>query len=93
MNEISAQISLYPLGQEDYGSPVHEVLRVLSERGLPYRMGSMSTVTWGDEGEVFAALRDAFARVTESGLAVMTITVSNACPLPKMEEDEGNDGA
>lgn len=88
MKEISAQISLYPLGQKDYSSPVHEVLRVLSERELPYRMGSMSTVIWGDEGEVFAALREAFARVTETGLAVMTITVSNACPLPEMEDED-----
>jgi uncharacterized protein YqgV (UPF0045/DUF77 family) len=88
MKQISAQISLYPLGQKDYSSPVHEVLGVLSERGLPYRMGSMSTVTWGDESAVFAALREAFARVTEPGLAVMTITVSNACPLPEVE-DEG----
>ncbi|MEA3407746.1 MAG: YkoF family thiamine/hydroxymethylpyrimidine-binding protein [Chloroflexota bacterium] len=90
MNEISAQISLYPLGQEDYSSPVHEVLRVLSERGLPYRMGSMSTVVWGDEGEVFSALREAFGRVAASGLAVMTITVSNACPLPETADDEGD---
>lgn len=88
MNEISAQISLYPLGQEDYSSPVHEVLDVLSERGLSYRMGSMSTVVWGDEGEVFAALQQAFARVTETGLAVMTITVSNACPLPETEDED-----
>ncbi|MFO7917318.1 MAG: YkoF family thiamine/hydroxymethylpyrimidine-binding protein [Anaerolineae bacterium] len=88
MNEISAQISLYPLGQEDYGSPVHEVLDVLSERRLPYRMGSMSTVVWGDAEEVFAALQEAFARVTGSGLAVMTITVSNACPLPEAQGGE-----
>ncbi len=90
MNEISAQISLYPLGQEDYRSPVHEVLRVLSERGLPYRMGSMSTVTWGDEGEIFAALREAFVRVTETSLAVMTITVSNACPLLETSDKAGD---
>ncbi|MFP3896546.1 MAG: YkoF family thiamine/hydroxymethylpyrimidine-binding protein [Anaerolineales bacterium] len=88
MNEISVQISLYPLGQEDYSSPVHEVWDVLSERGLPYRMGSMSTVVWGDEGEVFAALREAFVRVTKSGLAVMTMTVSNACPLPEAEDED-----
>jgi len=90
MKQISAQISLYPLGQKDYSSPVHEVLGVLSERGLPYRMGSMSTVTWGDESAVFAALREAFVRVTASSLAVMNITVSNACPLPETGEDEGD---
>ena len=46
----------------------------------------MSTTTWGVTDEVFAALREAFARAAESGQVVMVITLSNACPV--MSEPE-----
>ena len=82
MTGISAQLSLYPLDQQDVTSSIREVLDALSSRGLPYRVGSMSTMTWGDDEVVFAALHEGFARAMALGAAVMTITVSNACPLP-----------
>jgi len=83
MTGISAQISLYPLGQHDLSPAIQDVLDVLAARGLPHKVGSMSSVTWGDDCEVFDALREAFARATKRGAAVMTITVSNACPIPQ----------
>lgn len=86
MIPISAQISLYPLGQEDIATPIQEVIAVFAEHGLSHRVGSMSTLVWGDDEALFAALREAFARATGHGGAVMVITVSNACPLPPSEE-------
>jgi len=85
---ISAQVSLYPLGQADLAAAIAEVLNALNEHGLPHRMGTMSTVVWGDDVAVFEALREAFASVTQHGQAVMTITVSNACPIPSGTESE-----
>jgi len=41
----------------------------------------MSTVVTGEAGLVFAALQDAFCRTAAIGQVVMTLTVSNACPL------------
>lgn len=89
---ISAQVSLYPLGQEDLGPAIRAVLGVLAARGLPHRAGPMSTLVWGDEEAVFAALREAFAAAAQLGHAVMTVTVSNACPLPGAADEEGADG-
>jgi uncharacterized protein YqgV (UPF0045/DUF77 family) len=85
---ISAQVSLYPLEQEDIAVPIEGVLSVLRDRGLPCQVGSMSTLTWGDDDVVFEALREAFAHAAEQGPAVMVITVSNACPLPPSSTDE-----
>jgi len=80
---ISAQVSLYPLGQEDLSPAIEEVLNVLNERGLHCETGSMSTLVWGDDAAVFDALRKAFSAATRHGPAVMTVTISNACPLPE----------
>lgn len=84
---ISAQVSLYPLGQADLSPAIDAVLNVLNERGLSHTVGSMSTTVWGDDVAVFAALQEAFAAATEHGPAVMTVTVSNACPLPPTPEE------
>ena len=87
---ISAQVSLYPLGQAELAPAIQEVLDALAAKGLPLQTGSMSTLTWGDDQTVFEALREGFHRATQHGPAVMVITISNACPLPeKGEEDEG----
>ena len=42
----------------------------------------MSTVTWGNDETIFAALQEAFAAAAKYGSAVMTTTISNACPAP-----------
>ena len=44
--------------------------------------GPMSTYVTGEAQAVFAALQQAFARASAFGHVVMTVTVSNACPIP-----------
>ena len=80
---ISAQVSLYPLRQKAIGPGIREALRIFQEHGLDIRLGEMSTLIWGEEHAVFAALQEAFHRTSETGDTVMTVTISNACPLPK----------
>jgi hypothetical protein len=41
----------------------------------------MSTVVVGEADAVFTALRDGFTRAAEQGHLVMTVTLSNACPV------------
>jgi hypothetical protein len=48
----------------------------------------MSTLVWGEEQAIFAALEEAFRRAAERGDMVMTVTLSNACPMP---EEPGDD--
>ena len=75
---ISVQISVYPLRQEHL-SPA--VKAELNAHGLRPEVGGMSTQVVGETEVVFAALRDAFMRVAANGQVVMTVTVSNACPV------------
>lgn len=83
MGIISAQVSLYPLRQTDIGTGIREAVRALRDRGLTVRYGAMSTLVWGEDHQVFAALEDAFQEAAKKGDVVMTATFSNACPLPE----------
>ena len=78
---VSAQISVYPLRQEHLSPAVEAVRQALEDRGLQPQVGPMSTVATGEEAAVFAALQEAFRRAAATGQVVMTVTVSNACPL------------
>jgi uncharacterized protein YqgV (UPF0045/DUF77 family) len=78
----SAQISVYPLRQEHLGPAIESVRSALVEHGLTPQVGAMSTTVTGDSGIMFAALTEAFAKAASSGQVVMTITISNACPIP-----------
>jgi hypothetical protein len=42
----------------------------------------MHTEIAGDESRVFDALEAAFQSARQTGAVVMTITVTNACPVP-----------
>ena len=77
---VSAQVSLYPLGQGDLRPAIEAALRAFNVEDLEYQPGSMSTLVTGDVAAVFAALRDAFDAAAEHGGTVMVATVSNACP-------------
>jgi len=81
MINISAQVSLYPLGQSNLAPAIEAVLAVFEEHDLPYEVGPMSTIVSGDDERLFGALREAFVQASEHGPAVMIVTVSNACPV------------
>jgi len=85
---ISAQVSLYPLGQEDLSPAIEEALRIFRHHSLDVNPGSMSTLICGDEAVVFSALQDAFRRAAKAGRVVMVTTFSNACPLPESDAEE-----
>ena len=80
---ISCQFSLYPLGVADLSPAIDAAIEVMKALGLEVNVGSMSTVVTGDAGLVFEGLKQAFDVVAKEGHVVMTVTVSNACPLPE----------
>ncbi len=84
---ISAQVSLYPLRQDTLTPAIDAAQRIFREYGLEITAGSMSTVISGDDSAVFAALQEAFRRTAEQGHVVMTVTFSNACPVPTSETE------
>jgi uncharacterized protein YqgV (UPF0045/DUF77 family) len=88
VDTIAAQVSLYPLRQVSIGPSIRQAVRVFRQHGLEARTGEMSTLVWGEEGALFAALQEAFHQAAEDGDAVMVVTFSNACPEP--EEARGD---
>ena len=76
----SAQISVYPLRQQQLGPAVEAVRLALEKGGLEPEVGPMSTLVRGDADRIFAALREAFERATAAGDVAMVVTLSNACP-------------
>jgi uncharacterized protein YqgV (UPF0045/DUF77 family) len=80
MDTIAAQVSLYPLRQASIGSPIRQAVRVFRQHGLEARTDEMSTLVWGEEGALFAALQEAFRQAAGGGDVVMVVTLSNACP-------------
>jgi uncharacterized protein YqgV (UPF0045/DUF77 family) len=80
---VSAQISVYALRQASLRPAIDAVCAALAAHGLAPQVGPMSTVATGDSAELFAALRDGFERAAESGEVVLTVTVSNTCPVPR----------
>jgi uncharacterized protein YqgV (UPF0045/DUF77 family) len=85
---ISAQVSLYPLGQEDLSPAITEALQIFHRYGLDVTPGSMSTLISGDEATVFSALQNAFQRAAKGGRVVMVTTFSNACPAAGAEAEQ-----
>ena len=77
----SAQISVYPLRQDRLGPAIETVRTALAARGLTPQVGPMSTIVVGESDAIFAALGEAFAAAASTGEVVMTVSVSNACPL------------
>lgn len=78
---VSAQIGIYPLRQEHLSPAIEAVKRSLEAHGIQHEVGPMSTRVTGDVEQVFAALKDAFASAATTGHVVMTVTISNACPI------------
>jgi uncharacterized protein YqgV (UPF0045/DUF77 family) len=78
--QLSAQVSLYPLGQPDLSPAIQAVWQALDSNGLRYQPGPMSTVLEGEGEAVFSALQDAFRAASECGGTVMVVTLSNVCP-------------
>jgi len=77
----SAQIAVYPLRQERLAPAVEAVQQALRDKGLRIEQGPMSTYAVGEDEAIFAALQEAFTRASSMGHVVMTVTLSNACPI------------
>ena len=76
------------MGQDDLEPAIQAVWAAFQRREVDYEVGSMSTIAWGEDANVFAALQEAFKDATECGSTVMVITLSNACPVPNRRTDD-----
>ncbi len=79
---ITAQVSLYPLQQEELAPDIGEALQIFRECALEVKPDAVSTLLVGDETTIFTALQQAFCHAAEQGQVVMVVTFSNASPAP-----------
>ena len=86
MNRISAQLSVYPLRQTELTPGISAALDAISEHDVEKEIGTMSTMVWGDDEEVFKAILNAFRKASAVGKTTMVITVSNATPWPGKDD-------
>jgi uncharacterized protein YqgV (UPF0045/DUF77 family) len=78
---ISCQFSLYPLGVEDLSPAIDAAVAEMQALGLELDVGSMSTQVTGETALVFEGLKRTFDVAAREGNVIMTVTVSNACPV------------
>ena len=77
---VGCQFSVYPLRQLDIDTPVQATIHAARAEGAEVRVGNLSTLMWGSEDEVFAALRAAFRAAQHHGPAVLTATLAAGMP-------------
>ena len=80
MHNITAQVSLYTLGQQKLTPAISAAVRILRARGLDVEVSTMSSLVAGDAKAVFPALESAYSHLAAQGPVVMVVTFSNACP-------------
>jgi len=81
---VAAQVSIYPLRQARLSPAIDRAQAALRAHGLTVQPGPMSTVVSGEDDAVFGALANAFREAALEAETLMTVTVSNACPVPEV---------
>jgi uncharacterized protein YqgV (UPF0045/DUF77 family) len=84
--KVQAEISLYPLRQNDLTKPIRQFIQVLENNNLQIKTGPMSSLVTGDCQVVFEKLQKAFESLAEEYKVVMTAKISNACPEVNQHE-------
>ena len=78
--KVQAEISLYPLRQNDLVEPIQQFIESLKSNNLKVKIASMSSVISGEESIVFQSLQKAFAQASKKYEVVLNVKISNACP-------------
>ena len=78
--KIQAEISLYPLRQNELTRPIRQFIELLEDNKLKVELGPMSTLVTGEAPVLFEKMQKAFERLAEEYEVVMTAKISNACP-------------
>lgn len=78
--KVQAEVSLYPLRQNDLTEPIQQFVESLKNANLNVKTGSMSSIISGDSKIVFQSLQKAFEQATQKYEVVLTAKISNACP-------------
>jgi uncharacterized protein YqgV (UPF0045/DUF77 family) len=83
--KVQAEVSLYPLRQNDLTKPIQQFVKVMESNNLKVKTGAMSSLIAGDSQAVFENLQKAFEQLAREYEIVMSVKVSNACPDTEKE--------
>ena len=78
---LAAQVSMYPLRQPSLSPAIDKALAIFRSHGLNVTPGAMSSLVSGEDEALFQAIKEAFQQTAEEGELVMTLILSNACPV------------
>ena len=78
-------MSVYPLRQKEVSPGIGAALDALDDSRVSYEVGTMGTLLWGEDEEVFQTLLAAFRKAASVGRTTMVVTISNASPWPGQE--------
>jgi uncharacterized protein YqgV (UPF0045/DUF77 family) len=78
--KVQAEVSLYPLRQNELTKPIQQFVQVLESNKLKVELGPMSSLVTGDSQVVFESLQKAFELLAEEYEVVVNAKISNACP-------------
>jgi uncharacterized protein YqgV (UPF0045/DUF77 family) len=78
--KVQAEISIYPLRQNELTEPIQQFVKLLKNNKLKVEVGPMSTLVTGEAPVVFENLQKAFERLAQRYEVVMNAKISNACP-------------
>ena len=79
--KIEADVSLYPLGEEEVIHPVHDFWEGLKKHGCTIEHCQASTLVAGESNQVFEAVRLGYEEAVQKSGCVLIMKISNACPL------------
>jgi uncharacterized protein YqgV (UPF0045/DUF77 family) len=81
MRMVLAQVSLYPIEAPDADKVINSSIAALTDAGVEYDVGPVSTEIRGSASEVFSALQRLFDRATRGGGEVSLVaTITNSQP-------------
>jgi len=84
--KIQAEVSLYPLRQNDLTKPIRQFVQVMENDKLKIKTGAMSSLITGESQVVFEKLQKAFEKLAQRYEIVLTAKISNACPKVNQEK-------
>lgn len=81
---IGCQFSVYPLRQTDISESIRGAIDAAHEAGCQVRVQNLSTLMYGTEDQVFAALRAAFGAAQRPGSSVLIATLVAGMPTDEL---------
>ena len=76
---VACQLSYLPLRIDNIEEKVEEILNVIKNSGLEFKVGSFATEIKGSKASLFSLIKDIFEVAEAEGQFMMELKLSNVC--------------